>query len=400
MTLLEERLKSFFQLNKEIILHGELRIAMGNEACDLDSFISSLVVAYAEDAVHVVNMRKEVFMAKGEMMWICSRFGINVDDLIFLVKPTLHFSPKARKVGAYFDVEGKECPISGKKIKLLLTDHNRPVEVFDDCEIELIIDHHTLSDHVFPAKRIYIDLDVGSATTLVSRYLGEDLTRKNHRTAPRSRPPKDEEREALCSAFARLLLVPILIDTGFLRKRTSIFDVVEYKKLKDLAGVRRKELKKVVRALKSARRNDSEHETDLILQKDFKAFHYKKFFFGGSTVKYPFEDWADREGKSISGLPESRTGMALMLQIEAFRKAMGLDFFFVATKNRGVRSIIFASFPFVKQLVRKSKMKSIEYKGLEYYSANKKLTRKILVPEIVKIIDKHTGDPKRDKKGS
>lgn len=397
MGLLEERLKSFFDQNKEKIQHGELRIAMGNEGCDLDSFISSLIVAYAEGAIHVVNMKKEVFMAKGEIMWVCNRFGISVEDLIFLVRPTLHFSPKARKIGAYFDVGGKEYPISGKKIKLLLTDHNRPVEVFNDSEIELIIDHHALSGHVSPAKRIYIDLDVGSATTLVSRYLGEDLTRKNHCAEPsvKKRAKEAEEQESLCSSFAGLLLIPILIDTGFLKKRTSSFDVHEYKKLKRLAGIKKKELKKTIKTLKSARMNDTDYETKLILQKDFKMFHHRKFVFGGSTVKYPFEDWADREGKGISGVPDESMGMALMLQIESFRKDMGLDFFFVATKNKGVRNIIFVNFAFMKSLVARNKMKSIDYKGLEYYSANKKLTRKILVPEIIEIIDKHTSDPKK-----
>lgn len=397
MALLKEKLKLFFEANKEKIHREEVLVAIGNEACDLDSFISSLVVAYAEGAIHVVNMRKEVFVAKGEVMWVCKEFGIDVDDLIFLVKPTLHFSSKARKIGAYFDSGGKEYPVCGKKIKLLLTDHNQPSEELEDCEIELIIDHHMVEKSVSPAKRIYIDLDVGSATTLVSKYLGEGLARKSHSPPSSARSQKDKEKEALCSAFAKLLLIPILMDTGFLKKRTSVFDMAEYRRLKRLADVKKKKLKGIIRALKNARKNDPEQETSLILQKDFKTFHYRGFFFGGSTVKYPFEDWADREGKGICGLPEEKTGMALMMEIESFRKAVGLDFFFVATKAKGFRNIIFANFPFARQIVTKNQMKNIDYKGLEYYSASKNLTRKLLVPEIIRAIDEYTHNPKRNK---
>lgn len=393
MIMLKERLALFFKLNKERISHGELRIAIGNEACDLDSFISSLVVAYAEDAVHVVNMKKDVFMAKGEMVWVCNEFGIDIDDLIFFERPTAHFTPRARKIGAYFDSGGMEHSLAGKRIKLLLTDHNDPVDELRDSEVELIIDHHVLSNHISSAKRIYIDLDVGSATTLVSKYLGEDLTKKNHCAAKAKGKAMSSLRAAeedLCESFARLLLIPILMDTGFLKKRTSAFDVSEYRKLKRIAGVKKEELKKTVRSLRHARKNDDKYETGLVLQKDFKRFHHKDFSFGGSTVKYPFEKWVDREGEGVTGVSKENVGMILKLQIESFRKCMGLDFFFVATKNKGVRNIIFVNFPFMKSLVSRDKLKCVEYKGLEYYDTSKKLTRKILVPEIMKIINKHS----------
>lgn len=384
---LRESLKAFFEENKRKMSHGELRIAIGNEACDLDSFISSLVVAYAENAVHVVNMKRSVFMAKGEMVWVCNVFGIDIADLIFFERPTAHFSSKARRIGAYFDAGDAEHSVSGKKIKLLLTDHNNPIEEFADCEIELIIDHHVLSSHISAAKRIYIDLDVGSAATLVSKYLGKDLTRKNH-CAPVA-VKRDAETETLCASFARLLLIPIVIDTGFLKKRTSWFDLLEYRKLKKIAGTSRSELRKAFKALRSARKNDDQFETSLVLQKDFKRFEHRGFSFGGSTVKFPFEDWVDREGRQITGLSGEQTGMALAMQIESFRRAMGLDFFFVATKNKGVRNIIFANFPFMRTLVARASLRGVEYRGLEYYDASSKLTRKILVPTITTVIDSH-----------
>jgi exopolyphosphatase len=387
---IKERLKSFFEENKRKIKHGEITIALGNEGCDLDSFISSLVVAYAESAIHVVNMKKEVFMAKGELVWVCKRFGIEVNDLIFLERPNTVFSQKARRLGAFFDVGGSEIPVSEKKIRLMLTDHNEPVEELKDCEVELIIDHHPLLSSISSAKRIYLDLDVGSATTLISKYLGEDLTKKNH-CAPQSAEKRDE---TLCKSFAHVLLIPILVDTHFLKRRTSIFDVQEYKKLKKIAGMKKRRLKKMVRALKKARKNDHCFETRLILQKDFKRYYYKDLVFGASTVKFAIEDWVDREARRISGVDEDHEGMALMSQLDAFRKSMGLDFYFVGTKIKGVRNMIFCNFTYLKQLIGKTKMKRVEYKGMEYYDVNKKLTRKLMVPSIMDILDKHSDDNK------
>jgi exopolyphosphatase len=383
--VMEEKLKSFFEYNKKKIKHGEVTIALGNEGCDLDSFISSLVVAYAEDAVHVVNMKKEVFMTKGELVWVCKHFGIEINDLIFLERPNAVFSSKARKIGAFFDVGGNEVPISEKRIRLMLTDHNDPVEELRDCEVELIIDHHPLSGSISSAKRIYLDLDVGSATTLISRYLGEDLTKKSH-CAPQAAVEKDE---SLCRSFAHLLLIPILVDTHFLKRRTSVFDAKEYKKLKKIAGCRRSELKKMVMKLKRARMNDHCFETHLILQKDFKRFYYKDLVFGASTVKLPIEDWVDREAKRVSGMGEEEKGMALVSQLDTFRKNMGLDFYFVGTKIKGTRNMVFCNFTYMKQLASKTKMKKVEYKGMEYYDVDKKLTRKLMVPYIMEILDKH-----------
>ncbi|ELQ76756.1 Exopolyphosphatase [Trachipleistophora hominis] len=81
----------FLKENKKKITHSELKIALGNEGCDLDSFLGSLVLAYSQNVVHVVNMRKKVFKCKGELMWVCKHLKISVDDLIFLERPMGNF---------------------------------------------------------------------------------------------------------------------------------------------------------------------------------------------------------------------------------------------------------------------------------------------------------------------
>lgn len=392
MTILEEKLKSFFAKNGRKVSQGEFTICMGNEGCDLDSFISSLIVAYAENIIHVVPMRKDVFMAKGELMYVCTKFGIDPDDLVYLERPNGNFTPAARKIGTYLLYKGEVYSIHDKQIKLVLTDHNEPMEELSDCEIEMVIDHHRLSNNISTSNRIYIDIDVGSSTTLISKYLGDDLTKKVHCFTEMKSVKRDRNRELLCGQLAHLLLIPILIDTNFLRKRTSLFDYIEYKKLKKISGMKKKELKHEYKEIKKARRNDSKFETSLILQKDFKKYKCHGYTFGASTIKYKFENWIDREASKIGGLDKNKLGMALFLELESFKNEQGLDFYYVATKIKGVRNMILLDFPFIKELVDETKIKKTEYKGMVYYKMDPKLTRKVIVPKIMDIIKRHYKD--------
>lgn len=390
MTLLKEKLESFFIRNKQKITHAQITICMGNEACDLDSFISSLVVSYAENIIHVVPMRKEVFLTKGELVYVCNKFKIDIENLIFLERPLGMFSDNARKIGTYFLVDNEMYSLQDKEVKLVLTDHNQPMDELSDCEIEMIIDHHFLSTSISNAKRIYIDIDVGSATTLVSKYLGRDLSKKIHCFSIKTDLRKERDVTMLCAQLANLLLIPIIIDTKFLKKRTSAFDFFQYKKLKKISCLKKKELKTEYKAIKRARRNDHIFDTRLILQKDFKRYISDDYSFGMSVIKYKFDKWIDRESSKISGLDVNKSGMALYLQLQSFKEDMGLDFYFVSTKIKNVRTLIIIDFPFIKDLLNIDGIKKMEYKGLTYYKIEVKMTRKIFIPKILEIMNRHS----------
>ncbi|KAK6089849.1 hypothetical protein P3W45_001197 [Vairimorpha bombi] len=389
MTLLKEKLETFLIRNKQKITHAQITICMGNEACDLDSFISSLVVSYAENIIHVVPMRKEVFLTKGDLVYVCDKFKIDVDNLIFLERPLGLFSENARKIGTHFLVNNEMYSLQDKEIKLVLTDHNQPMDELSDCEIEMIIDHHFLSNSISNAKRIYIDIDVGSATTLVSKYLGRDLSKKIHCFSRKTVLKKERDVTMLCAQLANLLLIPIIIDTKFLKKRTSAFDFFQYRKLKKISCLKKKELKKEYKAIKKARRNDHIFDTRLILQKDFKRYTLNDYSFGMSVIKYKFDKWIDRESSKISGLDANKLGMALYLQLQSFKEDMGLDFYFVSTKIKNVRTLIIIDFPFIKDLLNIDGIKKMEYKGLTYYKIEVKMTRKIFIPKVIEIMNLH-----------
>ena len=385
MLVLKESLATFFAKNKKKITSQKITICLGNEGCDLDSFISSLIVSYTEDHIFVVNMRKDVFISKGDLMFVCDKFGICVNDLIFLEKPQGIFSSEAKKIGTYFLVDNEKYFINDKEVTIIITDHNEPIEELRDCELEMIIDHHIITNNISSAKRIYIDIDVGSATTLVSKYLAHDLSKKLHCFVKKIK----KNRSILCAQIASLLIIPILLDTNFLKKRVGAFDILEYRKLKKISCLKKKELKQTYKSIKKARYNDHLFDTSIILQKDLKTYNSADYIFGMSVIKYKFEDWIDRETKDITGLEKDKEGIALLCKLQAFKEKMGLDFYFVSTKIKGVRTIIILDFPFLKNLMNEMKMHKIEYKGLIYFKIDIKFTRKIFIPKIIDMLLKN-----------
>lgn len=352
----------FLKENKKKITHSELKIALGNEGCDLDSFLGSLVLAYSQNVVHVVNMRKEVFECKGELMWVCKHLKVNIDDLIFLERPMGNFSPRVRRAGTYFLCGNETIALEGKKIELFMTDHNKPVEELSHCDINMIIDHHKLEKNISSVKRIYIDIDVGSATTLVSKYMGAEISKR----------------------IAMMLIIPIIVDTKYLKRRTSVFDVEEYRKLKKIVDVKKKKLKAMKKRLKKVRRNDDHQNTEMILQKDMKMYECMGYRFGNSTIKYDFERWIDREGSKVTGIEKNKLGMILSMKLEEFRKDLGFDFYFVGCKMKKQRHFISINFPYIRFFVKKYRFQELNYKGFTYYKIPVEMTRKILMPLVVK----------------
>lgn len=380
MTLFQQRFKQFFDRNKIKLNDNEITICIGNEGCDLDSFVSSLVISYAEEVVHVVNMRKEVFKSKGELMYVCNLFKIDIDDLIYLERPLGSMSLEAKKIGTTLLCGKERISITEKQIKLFLTDHNEPVKELEDFEITMVIDHHRLEHIVQNAKRIYIDVDVGSATTLVSKYLGQDLSRKNHCV----NDPKntDPEKDTLCVSIAKFLLVPIIIDTKNLQRRTSVFDYFEYKRLMKKANIKKSLIKKERKEIKAARLNDAHFPSEIILQKDFKQYYEGKMIFGIATVKYDFRSWADRESKKISGISDNMKGLGLFIVMNEFRKRLGLDFLLVGCKYKEKRYFIIINFPLIDVFAEENTFVKMEYNGLEYYTVPVDISRKIIAPNI------------------
>lgn len=158
----EDDLEHFFKGCREAIKEKNVALCMGSEACDIDSFVSSLVTAVHEKAIFVVNLSRKVLEAKGDVMYVIKRYKINLDHLIFLERPRGAFTLEARRLGTSFRVGKDEYKLADKNIRLILADHHSPVPELQNCPIELIIDDHVLGERSLAASRIYADTAVGS----------------------------------------------------------------------------------------------------------------------------------------------------------------------------------------------------------------------------------------------
>lgn len=373
--------RKFLEECKLKIKHPEVTICLGSEACDPDSFVCSLILAIHENVIPVVNMTRKVFESKADLQYLCSLFNISNDDLIFLERPKGSFSLQARILGTCFRIEDKSYKLEGKKIKLMLVDHHRPVEELQHFEIDMIIDHHLLSEASLSSKRIYIDIDAGSCCTLVSKFIGHSLMTSKH--------SKNEffNDRTLCKSMTKMLSIPIYLDTNRFRKVTSHFDKGEFRKLTRISGMEKKDVAKIVKKIKKVRLNDSTLDNETILLKDFKKFHKDDVVFGYSTVKYRYEDWIDREAKEADTDKKS-AGVVFETALNEFRREYGLDFLLVNRKKGNERFIIMINCPFEKKLATSQGFEEMNYKGLKFYSVSPEKTRKILTPIIKDMIHK------------
>ena len=165
---------------------------------------------------------------------------------------------------------------------------------------------------------------------------------------------------------------------------SSVFDVKEYRKLKKIVDVKKKKLKAMKKRLKKARRNDDHQNIEMILQKDMKMYECMGYRFGNSTVKYDFERWIDREGSKVTRIEKNKLGMILSMKLEEFRKDLGFDFYFVGCKMKKQRHFISINFPYIRFFVKKYRFEELNYKGFTYYKIPVEMTRKILMPLVVK----------------
>lgn len=376
-----DKIKSFLKSCKKKLSSSELTLCMGNEACDTDSFVSSLVTAIHEKAVFVINMSRKIVEFKGDIVYLCKYIGITLDDLIFIEKPAGTFSHRARKLGTFLKAGNEEFYLNGKNVSLILVDHHRPIIELDDRPIELIIDHHMLSAPSLISKRVYVDIDIGSCATLVSKFVGHSLFKKKYNKH------SDFESKTFCSNIARLLTIPIILDTHNFTKVTSHFDKGEFKRLKKLANIKKKEVVKVANDLRKARKDDKNLDNEIILRKDMKRFEYHGFVFTVSTIKYKFEKWVDREAKKAGKENSKDGGQILEMYLHQFRKENGCDFVCVNKKEGEKRYFAMVCCPFERILVEKNNFIPLNYKTFSYYEIDVRLSRKLLIPKIKEIID-------------
>lgn len=360
----KKSLRTFLEHCHNKIKSDTILVCMGNESCDIDSFVSSLVVAMHEEAIFVVNISRHILESKGDVMHILNQYNINLDQLIFLER-----SKGRDAVDAVFRIGKEEHRLIDKRVILILVDHHEPVPELSGNEIDLIIDHHMLEKQSLGSRRIYADVDVGSCATLVCKYIGHSLF--HSKFTKNSYFASDD----FCAGIAKLLMIPISIDTSNFKKVTSHFDRGEFKKLSKLADFSKKKMNKLRKKIKKMRLNDDNLDNEIILMKDYKEFQHKGLIFGIATVKYSFKEWADRE-KCLESV------------FNDFRMSRCLDFLMINRKNGSKRFLAVINVSFENLMAKENDFRVIDHKYLHYYEIPVNKSRKIMVPIIKELIDR------------
>lgn len=239
----------FLQFLKQARAHrrASRQIVLGNESADLDSVVSSLIMAYfqqvanpsaANSPLPVINIPRQELRLRADISFLLDWLKVDQTDLTFIDEIDL-------------SDQAAHLPLS-----LTLVDHNQlaPHQASLKELVTVIIDHHIESGQYDQAVEKTIQ-PAGSTATLVW-----NLFFQNH-------------PDALDRNLARFLLAPILIDTALLGDpvKTTTLDQQAAKWLRDRAQIN---ITVFYDLLQAKKRNLSHLTAQEILKKDFKAWRW------------------------------------------------------------------------------------------------------------------------------
>lgn len=234
---------------KNLIILDQLKqvyVVLGNEACDLDSTVSTLVTAYLFHKLNlafgiivfpVINVSREDLRLRTEVIYFLKKMNIPLDLLI--CKDEFNF----------------QTLYNDSKLSLILVDHNvlAPSDSFLETSVIRIIDHHLQENVVKDQCDITIE-SVGSCATLVAEKIFEKLP------------------EILDTQIAMLLYSTIIFDTVCLNesaKRVTNKDIEVASKLESLLKNVNKE--EIYQEIQNAKFDVSDLTFDELLRKDLKV---------------------------------------------------------------------------------------------------------------------------------
>ncbi|GFU22549.1 protein prune homolog 2 [Nephila pilipes] len=142
---------------------SKIQVVLGNESCDLDSAISSLVMAYfifkvqktADIIIPVLNVKRKELAVRTEVVFFLEETSINISDVICID-----------------EIDLKALHEKGK-LSVVLVDHNAlsTEQLYLDSRIVQIIDHHEINNPD-KIKKLNSKIElVGSCCTLVAEEI-------------------------------------------------------------------------------------------------------------------------------------------------------------------------------------------------------------------------------------
>ena len=267
MTRADSSLNAFLKTAAKAARSGTpVRIYLGNEASDLDSMASSVLLAYSRGAVSdglanvpVMNIPREDFSLRTEAAWLFKDVGIDSKDLVFLDDVDLN---------QLFDASDS---------KLVLLDHNKlaNAQAAWAGAVEEIIDHH-VNENLYPAAKKAIE-PTGSATTLVAETL-------------LAVGPANLEADVYALALGTILLDTVNLAPE--AKRVTPRDEAVVAQLLDLANRDRNTL---FNHLQFEKFNVAALDSRDILRKDYKEYRMGATLCGIASALLSMDDWSKKD---------------------------------------------------------------------------------------------------------
>lgn len=242
-----------------------VHVVVGNEACDLDSAVSSLLVFHIiskiSDEINgkdntrtlyipLLNTTRESLDSKSEVLWFLQK-TLNIDKTFLTCKD---------------DIDWSEIKKNGIEVLVTLVDHNYNEEFKDIGRIVEIIDHHQVQEPNWLMEnhqqiRLTLDTSVGSCTTLVAERLFY-IYAEHH----------------VSDEILLLIYGTILLDTVCLSETAKRFtrrDVYLLRKLDALLGSRKPNRDELYKQLVSAKNSSNEFNFERLMKRDLKIYKDK-----------------------------------------------------------------------------------------------------------------------------
>ncbi|KOX78499.1 Epithelial discoidin domain-containing receptor 1 [Melipona quadrifasciata] len=277
-------MESFLSASRAAVLnlsaYKRIRIVRGNETCDLDSAVSTLIQAFSEyldgiesketdlATIPLMNIPKREYRVKTEVVFFFELHNIPSDLLIFRDEIDLKALMENTKI----------------KLEVVLVDHHNlsDEDMYLMDSVVKIIDHRPRDERwSWPGREIHLE-SVGSCATLVARNLF------------------DKHPQIIDSQISSLLRGPILIDTCNFAKeanRATVVDV-EVTNALEKAGSLSLDRDKVFNEIVEAKSDISKLTTDDLLIRDLKITN------GIPIVGLPMlvKDFLDLQESRLEGL--------------------------------------------------------------------------------------------------
>lgn len=369
-------------LNKaySTIGNSKIKIVLGNPSCDQDSFIGSHILAAMLGRIPVVNLCRDIFQCKHDLVKVCEIMGIKPENLVFLVKEGGIYSLRYKE---------KTYKVKEKEISACLIDFNLPDKdlLSDNFTVDRIIDHHPVIEYKEKVHSkvtgMEIELSAGSCSSLIYRFISNKFKKE-----------LEEKKETPFYSFLLLLTIPIMTDTSLLESRVHDVDKNGVNSLLSVASIPFDKAAAVHKELHKLKKCEDRIETRLILQMDYKSFDFPAEFsgktFGISSVKYPYDDWVKRDGNE-----------KWKSAVKEFSAKKGHEFFLINCKTKGKREFYIHNPPsddFIKNGIYQGapiqKRNVLNDSEIVVYNVDCTNSRKIIAP----IIFKYLSDSKASSK--